>query len=294
MPRVTAIGLGELLWDVLPGGRQLGGAPANFAFHANSLGGLGVPVSRVGDDALGREALALLAQRGLCPDHVSVDSAHPTGTVDAVLDEAGVATYVFPDDVAWDHLAFDQRTRALAASAQVICFGSLAQRSPVSRRAVRSLLRGAPDALIVFDVNLRQNFYDQDVIRASLRLADVLKINDDELRVLTRLFCLPQGERAALETLLCRHNLALAVLTRGARGSLLVSPGAASDLQGRSVPVVDTVGAGDAFTAAFSLAYLRGASLDEINRYASAVAAHVCGRAGAMPPMDPALRIDQM
>jgi fructokinase len=292
MAEITAIGLGELLWDMLPGGRQLGGAPANFAYHMNSLGGVGIPVSRVGDDALGRDAVAELTGRGLSCDHVGLDPAHPTGTVGAVLDAEGVATYHFPDDVAWDFLSFGPATVALADSVQAVCFGSLAQRSPVSRRSVRALLRAAPHALRIFDVNLRQHFHDQDVIRASLRLAHVLKINDDELREVSRLFCLPDGERAALETLIRRHDLRLAVLTRGGRGSLIVSPDGVSDLPGRAVAVVDTIGAGDAFTAAMTLAYLDGASLDEINAYASAVAAFVCSRAGAMPSMDPALRVD--
>lgn len=285
MQPILAVGLGEILWDVLPQTRLLGGAPANFAYHVNALGGVGVPVSRVGDDDLGREALSLLVCLGLNIDAVSLDPDHPTGTVDARVDERGVADYVFPDDVAWDFLTLDQAALTLASNADAVCFGTLAQRSEVSRRAVRRFLDGADGALKVFDVNLRQDFYSPEIIAASLDAADVLKINDAELAAVTRLFDLPPGERAALRALMERHGLDLAVLTRGDEGSLLLSPGAASDLPGEPVEVVDTIGAGDAFTAALVLGYLRGWPLDEINRYAARVAGYVCGQSGGMPEM---------
>lgn len=291
MAPFTAIGLGEILWDVLPDTRMLGGAPANFAYQVNSLGGLGIPVSRIGDDALGRETLAVLDAHGVITKHISLDPEHPTGTVDAAIDANGVATYTFPDDVAWDFLTFDETTLALAATVDAICFGMLAQRCPTSRAMIHRLLRNAPQALKIFDINLRQDFYAPDRIRTSLSLADVLKINDDELRVLSAMFSLPAGERKALETLICRHDLTLAVLTRGDRGSLLMSRDSVSDLPGQPTQIKDTIGAGDSFTAALALAYLHDKSLDEINRYATRVAAHVCGQAGAMPTMPDDLRI---
>ena len=290
MAAITALGVGEILWDVLPDGRHLGGAPANFAYHVNALGGTGIPVSRVGNDDLGCETLAALSDKGVAVEHVATDPAHPTGTVLAELDADGVAAYTFPDDVAWDFLAPDDAALDLAARADAICFGTLAQRSPVSRKGVRRLLRAAPDALKIYDINLRQDFYDAGTIRASLGLADVLKLNDGELAVLTAMFCLPEDARSALDVLVRRYDLRLAALTRGSRGSLLAAPGGSSDLAGSPVEIVDTIGAGDAFTAAMALAFLGGAALDEVNRYAAEVAAAVCTRQGGMPELDRSLR----
>jgi len=291
MQSFLAIGLGEILWDVLPDGRKLGGAPANFAYHVNGLGGVGVPVSRVGDDALGREALAELSEHGVSTRTISIDKDHPTGTVDALVDEQGVASYVFPDDVAWDFLSIGDAALDLAVTADAVCFGSLAQRSRISRKAIHAFLKAAPDALKIYDINLRQNFYSPEIIRASLSLADVLKINDDELALVTDMFSLPSGEREALAALMTAHDLKLAVLTRGGRGSLILSPDQASDLPGQPTTVVDTIGAGDSFAAAMTLAYLHGKPLGEINRYATEVAAYVCGQSGAMPKLPKWLKI---
>lgn len=291
MPKLTAIGLGEILWDVLPEGRKLGGAPANFAYHVNALGGTGIPVSRIGDDSLGRETMAELTEHDISTDHISIDPAHPTGTVDAAIDSQGVATYTFPDDVAWDFLTFNEPTMTLAPVADAICFGTLAQRSRTSKQAIHTFLKGAPQALKIYDINLRQEFYSSNRIRTSLALADVLKINDDELKLVADMFCLPSDERAALRTLVSRYDLKLAVLTRGSEGSLILSPNGESDLPGQPTTIIDTIGAGDSFTAAMALAYLHGKSLDEINRYATHVAAYVCGQAGAMPTMPEDFRI---
>jgi fructokinase len=291
MHPILAVGLGEILWDVLPQTRLLGGAPANFAYHVNALGGAGVPVSRVGDDDLGREALSLLVCLGLNIDAVSLDPDHPTGTVDARVDADGVATYVFPDDVAWDFLTLDQSALTLAANADAICFGSLAQRGEISRRSIHRFLSAARKGLKVFDINLRQDFYSPETLAASLDAADVLKINDAELDVVACLFSLPPGEQPALRALMERHGLDLAVLTRGDKGSLVLSPDTVSDLPGEPVKVVDTIGAGDAFTAALVLGHLKQWPLDKINRYAAKVAAHVCGQSGAMPEMPRELRL---
>ena len=291
MPDFIAIGLGEVLWDVLPDRRTLGGAPANFAYHAGALGAVGVPLSRVGDDELGRETLAELARHGLPTDHVSLDPAHPTGTVLAELDAHGAATYTFPDNVAWDFLAPTRADLALAARADAVCFGTLAQRSPAARQGVLAVLRAATRALRIYDVNLRQHFYDSARIRASLHFADVLKINDAELKVLTDIFCLPNTEHAALKTLLQRYDLRLAVLTRGEHGSLVVSPRETSDLPGQPTPIADTIGAGDAFTAALTLALLHNWPIPELHDYAARVAAHVCAHLGAMPEVPDSLKI---
>ena len=293
MRQILAVGLGEILWDVLPDKRMLGGAPANFAYHVNGLGGVGMPVSCVGDDDLGHEALSLMAGRGLNIDAVCVDPTHPTGTVDASVDEAGVATYVFPDDVAWDFLSLNEPALHLAAKADAVCFGTLAQRSEQSRDAIRQFLDAATAALKVYDINLRQQFFTSRIIAESLDAADVLKINDDELALVSDMFSLPHGEREALENLTRRHDLRLAVLTRGSRGSLIVAPDGISDLPGEPTEVVDTIGAGDSFTAALVLAFLNDRSLDEINRYATQVAAYVCGCSGAMPEMPESLRFSR-
>ncbi|BDQ33995.1 carbohydrate kinase family protein [Pseudodesulfovibrio portus] len=291
MTHHLAIGLGEILWDVLPDSRMLGGAPANFAYHVNALGGAGIPVSRVGDDELGREALSVLATSGLNIDSVSVDPVHPTGTVDARIDASGVATYTFPDDVAWDFITLDADALNLAARANAVCFGTLAQRSGVSRSAIHDFLRAAPGALKICDINLRQNFYSRAIITCSLELADVLKINDDELAILIDMYSLPRDEKEALQALMNRHWLKLCVLTRGDRGSLVISPDAASDLPGTPVKVTDTIGAGDSFTAALALAYLDGWDLDALHRRAAEVAAYVCTQPGAMPKVPDELRI---
>lgn len=291
MTKFTAIGLGEILWDVLPDKRMLGGAPANFAYHVNALGGVGIPVSSIGDDELGQEALRTLEENNVSTAYISVDPEHPTGTVNATIDAHGVATYSFPDDVAWDFLTFDNATTELVSKADAICFGTLAQRARTSRTAITGLLKSAPNALKIYDINLRQDFFTPDRIKASLALADVLKINDDELVMIMNMFGLPRDEREALDLLRCRYDLKLGVLTRGGEGSLIVSEDGFSDIPGVSAQVVDTIGAGDSFTAAMTLAYLHGRSLDEINLYATKVAAYVCGQAGAMPDMPGELRL---
>lgn len=291
MSSFTAIGLGEILWDILPDGKKLGGAPANFAYHVNGLGGTGVPVSRIGDDCLGRETLAELTRHGVVTKHVFVDPDRPTGTVDARIDAEGGATYVFPDDVAWDHMTFDGQTHSLAVQADAICFGTLAQRSPESRQAIQSFLQVARKALKVYDINLRQNFYGQERIHSSLTMADVLKINDEELQIVIGMFGLPVDAHAALRELLSRYDLKLAVLTRGADGSLIMSPDTYSDLPGQPVDVIDTIGAGDSFTAAMVLSHLHGKTLVETHHHASQVAAFVCGQAGAMPKLPSHLRV---
>lgn len=294
MKNITAVGLGEILWDVLPDVRKLGGAPANFAYHVNALGGTGIPVSRIGDDTLGKETLAELAAHGVSADHISIDPAHPTGTVNADIDTDGLATYTFPDDVAWDFLTLNDDAMQLAETIDAICFGTLAQRSETSRTAIHAFLQAAPQALKVYDINLRQDFHTPERIRASLELADALKINDEELGFITPELGLPPDDYDALDALATRFNLSLTVLTRGENGSIILSADGVSDLPGKPAEVVDTIGAGDSFTAALVLAHLNGFSLDRVNDYAASVAAYVCGQAGAMPPMPDALHISRL
>lgn len=288
----VVIGLGEVLWDVLPEGRQLGGAPANFAYHVNALGGTGVPVSRVGDDELGREALDILQERGLDVSHITLDPNHPTGTVLAELDAEGKATYVFPPNVAWDYLEIPSATAVMASRAAAVCFGSLAQRSPVSRTAIQGFLESlSEDSLRIFDVNLRGEFYTPETIAESLELANVLKVSDEELPILADIFGLNGTEGSVIEAVLELFSLDLCALTRGGSGSLLLAATESHDHPGLSVDIVDTIGAGDSFTAAMTLGLLAGWSLPEINKHANRVAAAVCGHAGAMPVLSEKLKV---
>ena len=282
--KLTVVGLGEVLWDMLPGGKQLGGASANFACHAQMLGAKAWLVSRVGDDLLGREILERLRSMQLLSDGVTVDASAPTGTVDVELNRDGQPKFVIRENVAWDYIPASDFARSAVARADAICFGSLAQRNETSRATIRSLVGLArPDALIIFDVNLRQNFYSPEILRTSLELANVLKINDEELPVLARLFGLAGEPEEQISELARRFNFKLVALTCGARGSLFYSQGTYSEVEGLPASVVDTVGAGDAFTAMMALGYLAGWNLDRINRCANEVAAYVVSQPGATP-----------
>jgi fructokinase len=280
------VGIGEVLWDLLPGGRQFGGAPANFAYHAKALGIHAQVVSCVGRDELGDEILAHLDRLGLGHDHIAVDPEHPTGTVSVRLDAAGKPDYVIHEQVAWDYLSLLPQSLGLAARADAVCFGSLAQRFVVSRLAIRDFLAATgPECLRIFDINLRQHYYNVDTIAVGLEAADVLKLNDEELPVLARLLSIHGPIEEMLATLCRRYRLKLIALTEGDRGSLLFSPGARSRHAGHRAEVVDTVGAGDAFTAVLAFGLLSGASLDTINEQANRVASFVCSRAGGTPEM---------
>lgn len=290
MTRMMAAGLGEILWDMLPEGPKLGGAPANFAYQFTALGGHGLPVTRVGDDEQGREALALLQERGVDVSAITVDPKHPTGRVDITLDADGVPEYVFPPDVAWDFIELNDAAKNAAVQLDAVCFGTLAQRNAVSAASIRRFLDILPSKVLkVFDINIRQEFYTPEIIRRSLRMADVLKINDEELDLVARLFVKKRRGVDALVHLREEYKLKMAVLTRGNGGSLIVASEGLSDLPGASVRVVDTVGAGDSFTAAMVLATLKGTSIEDTNRYATECAAYVCTQAGAMPDMPESL-----
>ncbi len=296
MAKRTVIGLGEVLWDLLPSGKALGGAPANVAYHANSLGAEGFVVSAVGDDDPGREILDRLRAMSLSTQHVQTVASHPTGTVSVTLDEKGSPTYVIHEDVAWDHIAVDDATLELARRADAVCFGSLAQRSPGTRGSVRAVLGATrDDALRVFDINLRGDFYDAELIEQSLGLANVLKINDEELETVTGLLGLDrdagdeghEGDKGGGDGRLAKlaegYDLRLVALTRGERGSVMFADGAFSRRDGIAVKVEDTVGAGDAFTAAVAVGMLGGMELERVNELANRAAAHVCSQKGAMP-----------
>ena len=289
-PRLLAIGLGEVLWDLLPSGKQLGGAPTNFAFHAQQLGARGIVISAVGRDALGAEIEARLSdlQLSACLHHSNL----PTGTVSVRLDAAGVPSYVIHQPVAWDELSADAATLSHAAAADVVCFGSLAQRSTPSRAAIHAFLAATRrDACLrIFDINLRQNFYSESIIRESLDVAGVLKLNDQELPVVAELLRL-QTDEPGFAAALFRHfpSLRLVALTRGPSGSALFARDATSQRPGIATTLADTVGAGDAFTATLAIGLLRGLPLDHINAAANHVAAYVCSQHGATPKLPAAL-----
>jgi fructokinase len=292
-PRPIVVGLGELLWDLFPSGKQLGGAPANFAYITALLGDSGIVASRVGDDRLGQEALWHLKSCGLDVNRVQRDLSHPTGTVKVQVDSKGQPEYQITENVAWDFLEFSEDWISLARSAHAVCFGSLAQRNSVSRATIRAFLSALPSfAIGIFDVNLRQAFFSPEVLRDSLRHAKVLKLNHQEFpRFLDLLQCpLRDSERLDVSAArwLCREfSLRLVCITRGASGSALVTADSHHEHPGFSVKVADTVGAGDAFTAALVHHALRGSSLAMMNTAANRMGAWVASQEGATPAGDP-------
>ena len=286
------VGLGELLWDLLPEGKKPGGAPANFAYHARALGDEGLPVSRIGADPLGQELGQRLAALGLPGEHVQVDPRRPTGTVHVAIDSRGVPTFTITPEVAWDYLAWDPSLAALAARADAVCFGSLAQRSPVSRATIRSFLSATrPGCLRVFDVNLRQSWYSPEILRDSLGRSSIVKLNETELPVVLRALGLQVLRRGAAGGGLeagCRalreaFGLELVCLTLGPEGSLLCTAGKTLRSPGVRVEVADTVGAGDAFTAVLCHHWLRGTSLERTAESANRYGAWVASQIGPTP-----------
>lgn len=275
------VGIGEILWDMLPGGKALGGAPANFAYHASRLGEEGWAVSAVGDDPLGAEIMEIVAEKRL--NHLIAVTDQPTGTVRVSLDAKGVPSYNITEDVAWDNIPFTPEMEALAARADAVCFGSLVQRMASRDSVLRFLRATRPEALRVFDINLRQHYYSREVIDESLKLADILKINDEEIRIVADMFGLGDDDTAACRALIARYGLQLVILTKGADGSEVITEDESFPQKAGKVKVVDTVGAGDSFTAAFVVAYLRGLSLSDAQRLANETAAYVCSCKGAMP-----------
>jgi fructokinase len=287
----AVLGLGEILWDVLPSGAQLGGAPTNFALHVAGLGLAAGVVTRVGADPLGEAAKQRLVGRGLVVDLVQTDPALPTGTVAVTLSEAGVPEYVIDEPAAWDRIAVSAGAVAAMETAAAVCFGSLAQRHPASRETIRALVAATPpSAWRVFDVNLRQHYYDRRTIEASMKLANVLKVNDQELAVIGELAGVSGTIEQCMEQLAEQFGLRLVAVTRGDGGSSLLQDGRFSDHPGYPAAVKDTVGAGDAFAAALCAGILRGMDLDETNDFANRVAAFVCESEGATPMLPPEWR----
>jgi fructokinase len=285
------VGIGEVLWDLLPDGPQMGGAPANFAYHAGALGAEARIVTRVGRDEAGSELIRRLERLGVRTDAVEVDPEAPTGTVAVEVAADGQPRYLIRENVAWDRLSGNGGGQMAVAAADAVCFGTLAQRSDVSRRAIRALLKATPaESLRIFDVNLRQHFFSRHLIEESLSLANIVKVNEPELLLLAEMFRLPGEERGQVAELARRFRLRLVAYTRGSRGSLLYGQGQWSEHPGVATAVADTVGAGDSFAAAMALGLLAGWSLDEVNFRAGEVAAYVSSQRGGMPELPERLR----
>jgi fructokinase len=279
------VGLGEVLWDLLPERTCLGGAPSNFAYITTLMGDQGIVASRVGQDSQGVEALRRMEELGLDIEQVQTDGQYPTGTVKVEIDERGQARFEIARPVAWDFLEWTPLWQRLAESVDAVCFGSLAQRSERSRATILQFVESTrSDALRVFDVNLRQSYYSREVLTESMKLADLVKLNDEELpRVMSLLDFPHKDESLSARHLLAAFDLKLVCITRGGRGSLLVNREGCSEHPGFKVSVVDTVGSGDAFTAGLVHEYLHGASLGLMNEVANLVGAWVASESGAMP-----------
>lgn len=285
------IGMGEVLWDVLPEGKKLGGAPCNFAYHVSQFGIDSCAVSAIGDDPLGKEIIANLNEKGV-KYHIET-VPYPTGTVQVELDADGVPQYEIKENVAWDNIPYTALLENLASNTKAVCFGSLAQRNVVSRNTINRFLDAMPkedDRLIVFDVNLRQSFYTKETLCNSMERCNVLKINDEELVVVSRLFGYPGIDlQDKCWILLGKYNLKMLILTCGINGSYVFTPGNVSFQPTPKVEVADTVGAGDSFTAAFIASILKGEDVADAHKKAVEVSAYVCTQNGAMPVLPESL-----
>jgi fructokinase len=277
--KFTIVGLGEVLWDLLPSGKQLGGAPTNFAYITTILGDRGIVASRLGDDELGHKAAARLKKLGVKTSYLQIDARYPTGTVGVQLDPGGQPRFTIHKNVAWDFLEWTESWKNLAREADAVCFGTLAQRSGQSRRTIAKFLRGTR-GIRVFDVNLRQDFYSAETLRGSISMATIIKMNHDELPVVLKLLTRKKELSAAR---LLEFGPKLICVTRGSRGSLLVTETGTDEHPGFSVRVRDAIGAGDAFTAGLVHEYLRGASLEKMNDTANRIASWVASRVGGTP-----------
>lgn len=286
------VGMGEALWDVLPEGKKIGGAPANFAYHVSQFGLNSRVVSAVGEDKLGSEILDNFRAKQL---NCMIETVpYPTGTVQVELDAEGVPCYDIKEGVAWDNIPFTPALADLAGQTRAVCFGSLAQRSVVSRQTINSFLDAMPqddNVLKIFDVNLRQSFYTKEILCNSFRKCNILKINDEELVTVSRMFGYPGIDlQDKCWILLAKYNLKMLILTCGVNGSYVFTPGNVSFVETPKVEVADTVGAGDSFTATFVAAILKGLCVQEAHKLAVKVSAYVCTQNGAMPELPESLK----
>ena len=277
-------GIGELLWDMLPEGKQLGGAPTNFGYHAFQAGCQAFVISAIGDDISGDEILDRFDELGLDKSFVQQTDAFPTGTVTVSLDMNGIPSYIIHENVAWDHITWNPSLEALAKDVDAVCFGSLAQRNPESQQTILNFLKSTgADCLRVFDINLRQSFFSREIIYQSLELSSILKLNDDELPVVAGILGISGTDEELLMQILKMFDLRLIALTKGAKGSLLFTEKEHSFTEVPKVEIADTVGAGDSFTAILVAGLLKNHDLKKIHEKATQVAAFVCTQKGATP-----------
>jgi len=281
------VGLGEVLWDVLPEGKKLGGAPANFAYHAGQFLGMDntIAISALGNDPLAEETIEALKEHQL--NYLLPRVPYPTGTVQVTLDGQGIPSYEIKEDVAWDNIPFNNDIADIARNCQAVCFGSLAQRNSVSRTTIHQFLDATPsNCLKIFDINLRQHFYTKEIIQDSIRHCNILKINDEELELVGQLFGYPDLDfENKCWLILGKYNLDMLVLTCGTNGSYVFTPGSVSFQPTPKVQVADTVGAGDSFTGSFVASILKGKTVAEAHSIAVQVSAYVCTQNGAMPSL---------
>jgi len=278
------IGLGEALWDMLPEGKKLGGAPANFAYHAGQFGLNTLAISALGEDKLADETIEALEQNGL--KYLMPRVPYATGTVQVTLTGEGIPTYEIKENVAWDNIPFNEEIKEAAKNCRAVCFGSLAQRNIVSRQTIQQFLDATPeDCIKICDINLRQQFFSKEILEESFKRCNILKINDEELVVVTRMFGYQELDDAKIcEKMVKEYNLQMLVLTCGTNGShVFTADGKHSFQPTPKVEVADTVGAGDSFTGSFCAAILNGKPVEEAHRIAVEVSAYVCTQNGAMP-----------
>lgn len=285
------VGLGEVLWDMLPEGRKIGGAPVNFAYHAGQFGIDTMAVSAIGNDKLGEDTIAEMNGKHL--NHIFPSVPYPTGSVQVSLDEKGVPAYDIKENVAWDNIPFTNEIESVARSCRAVCFGSLAQRNAVSRNTIRKFIESTPSGCIrIFDINLRQNFYTSNVIRDSLELCNILKINDEEIMLVSRMFNYDSSNiENVCRTIMEDFSLEMVILTCGTKGSYIFTKGGVSFMPTPKVNVADTVGAGDSFTGSFCAAILRGLPVAEAHKKAVEVSAYVCTQNGAMPEIPESMKL---
>lgn len=285
------VGLGEVLWDMLPEGRKIGGAPVNFAYNAGQFGIDTMAVSAIGNDKLGEDTIAEMNGKHL--NHIFPSVPYPTGSVQVSLDEKGVPAYDIKENVAWDNIPFTNEIESVARSCRAVCFGSLAQRNAVSRNTIRKFIESTPSGCIrIFDINLRQNFYTSNVIHDSLELCNILKINDEEIMLVSRMFNYDSSNiENVCRTIMEDFSLEMVILTCGTKGSYIFTKGGVSFMPTPKVNVADTVGAGDSFTGSFCAAILRGLPVAEAHKKAVEVSAYVCTQNGAMPEIPESMKL---
>lgn len=285
------VGLGEVLWDMLPEGRKIGGAPVNFAYHAGQFGIDTMAVSAIGNDKLGEDTIAEMNGKHL--NHIFPSVPYPTGSVQVSLDEKGVPAYDIKENVAWDNIPFTNEIESVARNCRAVCFGSLAQRNAVSRSTIRKFIESTPSGCIrIFDINLRQNFYTSNVIRDSLEHCNILKINDEEIMLVSSMFNYDSSNiENVCHTIMEDFSLEMVILTCGTKGSYIFTKGGVSFMPTPKVNVADTVGAGDSFTGSFCAAILRGLPVAEAHKKAVEVSAYVCTQNGAMPEIPESMKL---